>query len=82
MLFGRVSFGVKVVVIGQSTGSQQTFEAPAGKSKTELISTSYLAAPGIGSHVNSGTKSSLCGATSTTSGVVVEGHSQILDRCR
>ena len=55
MLLGRVSFGVKVVVIGQSAESQQTFEAPAGKSKTELISTSYFAAPGIGSHVNYGT---------------------------
>ena len=46
---------MKVVVIGQSAESQQTFEAPAGKSKTELISTSYFAAPGIGSQVNSGT---------------------------
>jgi hypothetical protein len=55
---------------------QQTFD-PGAKSIEELTSTSYFVAPGTAVHENCGSKNSVAGTRSVSTGVVAEGHDQL-----
>ncbi len=74
MLFASTVTGDTDVPI---TRSVQHHFAFGGKSCAELISTSYLAAPGIWSHENCGSKTRASGSRSVTRVAVAVGHVQV-----